>query len=129
VLITGLTADPTEAFGTEQVIELRVSAAQARAVQAFIARTMGALTPYTTGPYQGSLYFAALPRYSALHTCNTWAAEALQAGELPVRSAAVVFAGQLWGQVRKVAAAKPRNAPHSSSPVGLRPGGVPAPTN
>ncbi len=118
MLITGLIATPSQAFGADQVIELRVSGAQAQRVQAFIARTMGrsnspvgadptavasAIEPYAAGPYEGSLYFTAVPRYSALHTCNTWAAEALQAGGLPVRSAAVVFAGQLWGQVRKAA--------------------------
>lgn len=117
MLITGLVATPSQAFGADQVIELRVPAAQAQRVQAFIARTMGAkspagadptaltsaVEPYAAGPYEGSLYFTAIPRYSALHTCNTWAAEALQAGGLPVRSAAVLFAGQLWGQVRKAA--------------------------
>jgi hypothetical protein len=142
VLITGLIADPTQAFGADQVIELRASASQALRVQAFIARTMErgdapvsgdppanstAVTPYARGPYEGSLYFTAIPRYSALHTCNTWAAEALQAGGLPVRSAAVVFAGQLWGQVRKVAAA--REAAQSLRPGGMDPVGIPAPTN
>ncbi len=150
VLITGLTADPTQAFGADQVIELRASASQALRVQAFIARTMarsdapgdddppansptvtpfaqGPYTPYARGPYEGSLYFAAIPRYSALHTCNTWAAEALQAGELPVRSAAVVFAGQLWGQVRKVAAG--RKAAQSLPPMAVHAVGIPAPTN
>ncbi len=121
MLITGLIADPTQAFGADQVIELRVSATQAHGVQAFIARTMGrsgspvagdrpvdstAITPYATGPYEGSLYFTAIPRYSAFYTCNSWAAETLQAGGLPVRSAGVLFAGQLWSQVRKVAAAQ-----------------------
>ncbi len=118
MLITGLVANPSQAFGADQVIELRLSAAQAQRVQAFIARTLGrgespvggdppanstGVAPYATGPYEGSLYFTAVPRYSAFHTCNTWAAEALQAGGLPVRSAAVLFAGQLWGQVRRAA--------------------------
>jgi hypothetical protein len=128
MLITGLIAPPSQAFGADQVIELRVSATQAQGVQAFIARTMGrgdssfgadpppqfagvtpGVTPYAKGPYEGSLYFSATARYSAFHTCNTWAAEALQAGGLPVRSSAVLFAGQLWREVRKVAAAKATN--------------------
>ena len=94
MLITGLVANPSQAFGADQVIELRLSAAQAQRVQAFIARTLGrgespvggdppanstGVAPYATGPYEGSLYFTAVPRYSAFHTCNTWAAEALQA--------------------------------------------------
>ena len=152
MLITGLITDPTQAFGADQVIELRVSATQAQAVEAFIARTMGrsgaavggdrpahstAVTPYATGPYEGSLYFTAIPRYSAFHTCNSWAAETLQAGGLPVRSAGVLFAAQLWGQVRQVAAAQARNAPRALRPAGIRPEGagpdgatgVPAPDN
>jgi hypothetical protein len=147
MLITGLIAAPSEAFGADQVIELRVSDAQARGVQGFIARSMARsdspvggdppansarVTPDAPGPYEGSLYFAAISRYSALHTCNTWAAEALQAGGLPVRSSAVLFAGQLWRQVRKVAAAKAGNEPLALRPVEMRPGGpvgIPAPAN
>ena len=163
MLITGLTAHPAQAFGADQVIELRVSATQAQEVQAFIARTMGrgdssvgadpppnsggvtpgippGVAPYATGPYEGSLYFSATERYSAFHTCNTWAAEALQAGGLPVRSTAVLFAGQLWRQVRKVAAAT--SAAPASRPVGIHlhgplgagplavgPVGIPAPAH
>jgi hypothetical protein len=138
MLITGLIADPTQAFGADHVIALRVSATQAQEVQAFIARTMGrggapvggdaapnsiTGTPYAPGPYEGSLYFTAIPPYSAFHTCNTWAAEALQAGELPVRSAAVLFAGQLWGQVRRVAAARASNEPRALRPVDAPPVG------
>jgi hypothetical protein len=152
MLITGLTAHPAQAFGADQVIELRVSATQAQGVQAFIARTMGrgdssvgagadpppnsagvapsatpgiapGVTPYATGPYEGSLYFSATERYSAFHTCNTWAAEALRAGGIPVRSTAVLFAGQLWRQVRKVAAAAASDAPASGSV------GIPAPAH
>ena len=134
MLITGLITDPTQAFGADQVIELRVSATQAQAVEAFIARTMGrsgaavagdrpahstAVTPYASGPYEGSLYFTAIPRYSAFHTCNSWAAETLQAGGLPVRSAGVLFAAQLWGQVRQVAAAQARNAPRALTPADI----------
>ena len=40
MLITGLSADPTQAFGVDQVIELRVSATQAQGVQAFANATV-----------------------------------------------------------------------------------------
>ena len=147
MLITGLIAAPSEAFGAAQVIELRVSDTQARGVQSFIAHSMARsdsplggdlppnsarVAPYAAGPYEGSLYFTAIPRYSAMHTCNTWAAEALQAGGLPVRSSAVLFAGQLWRQVRKVAAVKAGNEPPALRPVEMRPAspvGIPAPAN
>ena len=35
--------------------------------------------------------------------CNTWAAQVLKAAALPIHSAGVIFAGQLWGQVRHLA--------------------------
>ncbi|MGC1388035.1 MAG: DUF2459 domain-containing protein [Steroidobacteraceae bacterium] len=116
MLVTGLKDTPTRAFGSHQVIELGVSAAQAAAAQAFIwgSFAMGrglpagrSLRAYAAGPYEGSLYFRAVPRYSAIHTCNTWAAEALRAAGLPVRSRAMVFAGQLWAQTQKLASPGP----------------------
>jgi hypothetical protein len=51
---------------------------------------------------QSSLFFAAAPKYSAVHTCNTWAAEALRAAGLPIHSRGVVFASQLWSQIRRI---------------------------
>jgi hypothetical protein len=74
------------------------------------------LTPYANGPYEGSLYFSAIPQYSAFHTCNTWAAEGLSAAGLPVESAGVVFAGQLWGQVRRLEKKQVAATKHSATP-------------
>ncbi len=111
ILATGLSSSPQEAFGTVHVAALAVSEEQARDAQAFIRRSLdeqsagregGALKPYRSGPYEGSLYFAATPRYSAFHTCNTWAAESLAAAGLPIHSAGVIFAGQLWVHVRRL---------------------------
>jgi hypothetical protein len=105
ILATTAASTPQAAFGEEQVIALTVTASQAHSVQAFIGRSLNkdAVQPYAQGPYEGSLYYAATPKYSALHTCNTWAAEALKAAPLPVHSVGVIFAGQLWGQVRRLA--------------------------
>jgi hypothetical protein len=116
ILGTGLKATPAEAFGDARVIELKVSSAQARTAQAFIWNSLAngdaangeasverPITAYAPGPYEGSLYFSALPRYSAFHTCNTWAAEVLKAAGLAIRSKRVWFAGQLWSQTKKLA--------------------------
>jgi hypothetical protein len=123
ILGTGLKATPVEAFGDAWVLELRVSSAKARSAQAFIWNSLAnvgsaadgkgvvdgeaaagqPITAYAKGPYEGSLYFSALPRYSAFHTCNTWAAEVLKAAGLPVRSKRVWLAGQLWSQTQKLA--------------------------
>lgn len=108
MLVTGLDTPPARAFGAAHVIEITISAAQARAAEAYIASSFagaaavsaGAPLPkeLAPGPYPGSLYFSAVPQYSAFHTCNTWAAGALRAAGLPVRSSLVLFAGQLWRQ-------------------------------
>jgi hypothetical protein len=115
ILVTGLKGTPTEGFGNEHVIALRVSAAQARVAQTFIWNALSAHTAYGPGPYPNSLYFDAAARYSGVHTCNTWAAEALQAAGVPVHSAAVVFAGQLWVQIEKLANSDA--SPASAGPI------------
>jgi hypothetical protein len=113
MLVTGLSATPHEAFGAAQVIVLAVTPDQLQAAQRFVwdslAKDQDASPgPHAKGPYQGSLYFSATMRYSAAHTCNTWAAEALHAASLPVRSRGVVFAGQLWSQAQRLAGAAAR---------------------
>jgi hypothetical protein len=124
ILATGLTASPAEAFGAGSVIRLHLTVDQALAAQTFIARSLSrsvagggtgdgagrADAPAVSlgsGPYDGSLYFAAGPTYSAAHTCNTWAAEVLKSAGLDVRTRGVVFAGQLWRQARRLSALRP----------------------
>jgi len=106
MLVTGLEGTPQQGFGAQQVIELTLSDAAAGAVQDFIASSFvtrnGSADIYEPGPYEGSVYYLAVPHYSALHTCNTWAAEALRAARLRVHHRGVLFAGQLWTQVRRL---------------------------
>jgi hypothetical protein len=106
VLLTGLTATPEESFGSDSVVRLAVSPAQAGKLQTFVWKTLttehGVATMLAPGPYSGSFYYASVERYSGLHTCNTWAAEALHSAGLPVHSFGVEFAGQLWSQVRRI---------------------------
>ncbi len=107
MLVTGLEDTPQQGFGAQHVVELPLSDAQSRALQDFIADSFvshdGRVEVYEPGPYAGSVYYLALPRYSALHTCNTWAAEAMSATPLRVHHVGVLFAGQLWSQVRGLA--------------------------
>lgn len=102
ILVTALRGSPAQAFGADHAIALRVTDAELAAAQSFIWNSLQNEQPYGPGPYVDSLYYSAVPRYSALHTCNTWAAEALKAAHLPIRSAGVSFAGQLWRQVRRL---------------------------
>jgi hypothetical protein len=106
VLVTGLGQSPQAGFGSEHVIELSLTREQSAALRGFIWNSLrtdnGALHIYREGPYEDSLYFLATPNYSALHTCNTWGAQALRASGLRVHSAGVIFAAQLWSQVRRL---------------------------
>ena len=102
ILATSLISTPQAAFGAPHVMAFEVTARQAREAQAFIWRSLADPQSLAAGPYEGSRYFAATAKYSALHTCNTWAAQTLAAAALPVRSAGVIFAGQLWVQLRRL---------------------------
>jgi hypothetical protein len=112
ILVTAIENSPAQAFGGAHVLELTLSAPQDAAAQDFVRRALAGgaagssadIPPVAPGPYEGSVYYAAVARYSALHTCNTWAAEALRSAGLSVRSHLVVFAGQLWNQALKVGA-------------------------
>jgi len=103
ILMTALGATPQEAFGADNVVLIRVTAQQLRDVQGFIWKSLADSNPVANGPYEGSVFFAAVPRYSAFHTCNTWAAEALHAAPLPVHSTGVELSGQVWSQVKQLA--------------------------
>jgi hypothetical protein len=106
MLVTGLTATPQQGFGTEQVVELNLSTEDADLLQRWIwqsfASEKAGVSVYRPGPYEGSLYYLATPRYSAFHTCNTWVAEALQSGHFKVHVKGVLLAGQLWSQVKRL---------------------------
>jgi hypothetical protein len=106
MLVTGLQGTPQQGFGANEVIELRLADHEAHSLQEFVWQSFvtadGAAPVYRPGPYENSLYFLAVRRYSALHTCNTWAAEALKAAHLHVHSGGVMFAGQVWSQARRL---------------------------
>jgi hypothetical protein len=104
ILMTALKATPEEAFGAPHVIALPVSREQSLAIQRYVWESLTVpAVPVADGPYAGSIFYAAEARYSAVNTCNTWAAHALQAGGVQIRSTGVVLAGQLWTQVRRLA--------------------------
>ena len=101
LLVTAIKDPPEFAFGPAQLLRLELSAAQAHAIQTFIRASIPEpdLMPLAAGPYPDSAYYPASQSYSALHTCNTWAAEALRAGGARIRSRGVILAGQLWHQL------------------------------
>ncbi|HTT04934.1 MAG TPA: DUF2459 domain-containing protein [Steroidobacteraceae bacterium] len=117
VLLTALPDTPEDAFGAGAVRVLRLDVPQMQALQAFVWQTLahaqGLPVRVQSGPYSGSVYLAAQPRYSGLHTCNSWVAEALHAAALPVRVRGVIFARQLWRQLPRLQRAQrqPRATP------------------
>ena len=110
VLVTSVgLQSPEQVFGRDSVVRVLLTQQQMSELQGFIGRTFaardGAIVPVTPGPHavgSYSAYYESVQRYSAVHTCNTWAAEVLKSAELPVSSAGVEFAWQLWQQVRRL---------------------------
>ncbi len=110
ILMTALNAPPAEAFGAENVVVLGIGRIGLARLSAFIWDALetgadGAPLRLRDGPYPGSVYYAAFGTYDALTTCNTWTASGLRAAGLPV-DPAVLFAGQVMRQARRVAAAQ-----------------------
>jgi len=106
ILVTTLRSPPQSAFEDGQVIALSATEQQLQDSQRFVWDSLltesGKVNIYQPGPYDGGYYFLALPKYSAFHTCNTWAAQTLRAAGFPIRAQGVLFARQLWSQVRRL---------------------------
>jgi hypothetical protein len=105
MLVTGLRTPLLQAFGDGAVIPLRLSRTGLQGVSNFLWDSFdkdrnGTPIRLADGPYPGSVFYAAAAGYDGLHTCNTWVAEGLQAGGLPIVSVGVVLAGQLTNQAR-----------------------------
>jgi uncharacterized protein (TIGR02117 family) len=122
LLLTVLRASPEAAFGPPDVVRLGITSAGAARLVGFIAASLqrsaaGAPERLRPGPYAGSVFYAASGTYDALATCNSWSAAGLRAAGLPVDTA-VVFAGQVMDQARRLAAAQARAAGRQSRPAG-----------
>ena len=110
VLVTSVgLQQPEQVFGPDNVVRVALTPGQMSDLQGFIGRSFawrdGAIVPVLPGAHavgSYSAYYESVERYSALHTCNTWAAEALKSANLPVSSSGVEFAWQLWEQVRRL---------------------------
>lgn len=95
LLVTALAVPPEVAFGEAATLELLVPAAGIDRLRRFLRESLGGTAPIATGPYLGSRFYEATPRYAATYTCNTWTAEALREAGVPVSPAGVLFAFQL----------------------------------
>jgi hypothetical protein len=107
ILVTGLRVAPAGAFGKDNVLSFDLRQPPADRIIDFVAKSIrtdaaGNAHPYAPGPYGGSLFYLSPLAYHGFHTCNTWTAEALQHGGLPVSATGVIFAGQVWRQLLKL---------------------------
>jgi uncharacterized protein (TIGR02117 family) len=115
VLATSIPRPLEQTFDADDVVQIRITRSGMDALQAYVTRTLavtdgGAIEAVESGPYASSRYYESTQRYSAVYTCNTWAADALSTAGLPVRATGVAFAGTLWRQVR------PLRAPGGAAP-------------
>ncbi len=69
-------------------------------VHSFRMDARGQPQPLGPGPFSHSEFFASGLSYDAFYTCNTWTAEALHVSGLPVSYSGVIFADQLWSQLK-----------------------------
>jgi uncharacterized protein (TIGR02117 family) len=109
LLMTALSATPEQAFGSANVVALSVSRSGLERIEQALWREFerspnGEPVLLADGPYPGSVFYAARATYDGLYTCNTWTAETLRAGGLPLPATGVLFAGQVMGMVRWIAA-------------------------
>ena len=109
LLVTGLQAAPSDVYGSEHLIALPVRQEQVDAIGRFVWDSLqqdekGAVLPYLPGKYPGNVYYPSSKTYYGLYTCNTWTAEGLKSGGLPVSTFGVLLAGQVWDQVQAIAA-------------------------
>lgn len=72
-------------------------------IEASLSRR-GSPTDLGRGPLPQSHFYASRGHYSAIHTCNTWTAAALQYAGLPVSAGGVLLAGQVDGRIRELRA-------------------------
>jgi uncharacterized protein (TIGR02117 family) len=109
LLMTALRTTPQEAFGASNVVILPLSRAgleriEARVWQELERSATGQPMVLAEGPYPGSVFYAARDTYDGLYTCNTWTAETLRVGGLPIPDTGVLFAGQVMGMARWIGA-------------------------
>ena len=104
LLVTPLYRPPRVSRASAQVFELNLSTAGLDRLSSYLWAAFeksgnGTLRRLASGPGPGSMFYAATGTYSSTYTCNTWTAEGLRVGGVPVTPAGVVFVSQLTDQL------------------------------
>jgi len=102
LLVTGLSTTPDIAYNDGVTATLILPPGGAERLSDFIWKTLkttdGAPVELRPGFFPGSIFYRTQTRYAGSRTCNTWAADALQAAGLNIDPAGVVFSWQTMAQ-------------------------------
>ena len=103
VLVTALTVQPEEAFGSDHTVTIRLKQSQLLSIAMFIRKTLvdqatGAIVLLGEGPYPGSMFYRTNQTYDAFHNCNSWTLKALKSAGFPVNPSGVLLVGQVMKQ-------------------------------
>ncbi|HEX4171393.1 MAG TPA: DUF2459 domain-containing protein [Acetobacteraceae bacterium] len=108
ILVTALTASPTEAFPGHDVVILQLPPTDLERIVTRLWDDLekspdGSAVRLADGPYVGSAFYASNETYDGFHTCNTWTALLLRQAGFPMNPH-VLFADQVMRQVHTMAA-------------------------
>lgn len=92
-----------------EIIELRLSTPALERLIGYISQSVSrpqgqGRAPASAGLYSYSRFYPSSAKFSALNTCNTWVARALQHAGLPISPGGVISAAQLSDQLDKLKA-------------------------
>jgi uncharacterized protein (TIGR02117 family) len=109
LLMTALAAAPDAAFGAQHVVALHISRDGLARIEAALWQQLeksptGAPVMLADGPYPGSVFYAVRGTYDLFYTCNSWTAQMLRTGGLPVPTTGMLFVGQIMGISRSISA-------------------------
>jgi uncharacterized protein (TIGR02117 family) len=106
--LVGLNEAVEKAYPRAEIIELRLSTPAFERLIGFISKSFSrpqgqGRAPARAGLYSYSRFYPSSAKFSALNTCNTWVAQALETAGLPISPAGVISAAQLSDQLETIA--------------------------
>jgi hypothetical protein len=109
IMVTGLSVPSEQAYGADPSLVFHLPRGGAAHLSNFIWRDIvhdqpGKPRLIDRGPFDGSLFYAAVNGYALNHTCNAWSASALAAAGLEIDPAGVIFARQTMTRARSASA-------------------------
>jgi uncharacterized protein (TIGR02117 family) len=105
--VVGFSGAPENFYPGAEILEINLSGNGLQRLIGFISETFARSSPDAPAEARPGLtpngrFYPAKGKFSILRTCNTWAAEALNAAGLPVNPRYVITAGSLADQVRSL---------------------------